>query len=346
MTLAEINNQINIAQSNIDMRTAYIKGLLSSAANENIQLATAGVYSYWTNVHYRTMDAVRDLSWGVVYIHRALENLVADYYTISDETRQQINAIVNIEYRKIVDYVQSALSQIESQSGVTIDEVNAIVNSKVNEVESSLNIQMSSLQLNVDNTLAAVSNELNSNIDEVNNRVDDVESSFFDSIASTAGEIYTTVMDWVDLLWEGVESAYQWATDKVNAMYTQIYTWAVKEFDELASYVAVGFQNLSLKVANAINTTMVAITSTYNELSALINLSITTLEETVNATIESISTWLTDLSISMDWRFNFLNIALNLPELSILQVLTRPEESFEKYKPYWQALFARIIEES
>ncbi len=61
--------------------------------------------------------------------------------------------------------------------------------------------------------------------------------------------------------------------------------------------------------------------------------------------IQTVSSKLNTEIARTSWNTGFFSIFQVRPELSFLKVLLRDQQTFDEFKPYWQALFTRVMAE-
>jgi len=366
MTLNDIFNQININLSivngvvdsmtdpymgQIDSFYTYMSGYVN-----NVYDLTSGLYGALTvrqghvlwgllMSYHNLVGEYRD---AIMEIKSAVDNSFTLYYTGVTYQIKEALAFIYVEQMKADNEIRDLIAQVDMSAiqdlETEIDNTESLLTNMVNTLESWTGVQLSGLLETVTTTA----------------------STIYDYVGETVAGVYTQVTEWVDELWGYVESVMDWIQDEFAAYYEAIHRWIAEKATEIYGYVTDVVDDLVRRIDDSFMAAKVYAMRMYDfaieELNKLestlrswvqtgldeVQRALVAVESSMRSLIqqakEEVQSMLSDLSILSDWRFQFLNIFMSYPELSFLQVLTRNETVFQKFKPYWQALFTRIME--
>lgn len=345
MTMTEIFDAINRYQSYMDSTVNRLAGpesaLIVSLLEEALAYARAAFYytegNIWTEAMY-----LRVALWN---LSRATDQLYSNVVSVINANAERLkDTIANYDHH-VTDLVQTAIGDVYNE----ISNLDAISTEYVDDAIAQLDYELSTdiiaSESNVRDYVDLVKAELSSTVSELEGEVAETESSLYEALTTKASEIYTAVGGWIDELWDGVTAAYDYVTAKFNEVYTSLSTWFTSELNEAKETLSALINNVWLTLTESVNNLNILLDNAVDYLQGAID----TAEETLTDVIETAKTEiyevLTGIDQLMDWRFQFLNIFMTYPELSFLQVLTRDDELFQKYKPYWLALLSRLLKE-
>lgn len=298
-------------------------------------------------IRYENFNNIWEYAHLVGY---TLYHLGLSYKELVDEYYDSILSIKSAVDRSFSDYYDLITYEMESAIQTTWNEINnseTRIDNRISQVESDIILRLEdeidaneSILTDMVNTLEA---QTGLQLSDLLNTVTTTASAIYDYISETTSEIYNKVNVWIDELWEYVRSFMEWVTGEFKAYYNTVRQWIIDKSIEIYKHVAVVAKELALLIEDAVSTAWRYANNVKKALmTELSNLDIA-LRSLVAKGVNEVKSALTEISLVTDWRFQFLNIFMSYPELSFLQVLTRDEVLFQKYKPYWQALFARVL---
>jgi len=271
--------------------------------------------------------------------------LVKEYDDHISRIREGVDAAFTQYYNDIVSKLKWAITltwnEIQESETYVLGQIAATKDVILNKVTADLAQLDTKLTVMID----AVKLELDAKDDSLLTKILDAAAEVYDYVTSQVSAMMNTVSTWLDELWDYVGSIMTWLTDKFNEFYIQIVDW-----------VSETLTSIRARITREVNTLISLIDSAYRRAESLVNTAkawlvseINRLGETLrgllNAAIVEVTNLLDTLALLTDWRFAFFNLSLSFPELGFLQVLNRDDETFKRFKPYWQALFARVMEE-
>ena len=344
MTLNEIFEAINLLQYHLD----DVHSNISTFNYQNLILYGG---------HYETIrDYIEyNFYYGVTNNERVLKDgiqLLSDQVTKGfSQVNTAIDDIKNVIYSgnhdyniPIIDHVQSAIgvvwneiSTIETGTGIELAEVQSLIN-------DALYIESENREAEIAVATTSVETSIANQTVTLTDTVTSVADGILTNVAGTVADVYNFIAAEVTSLWDGVVAAYDYVTTKFEEYYIQVTDWVTTKLDELGVLIFAWYDELKGFISDSITYTNDAIQIAKTYLVDLFNVGLITLQSWVETGIEAIESSIAYLTNLTDWRFQFLNIFMVYPELSFLQLLTRDETLFEYYKPYWQALFVRIME--
>lgn len=344
MTLVEIFEAINLLQYQVEVIHNNI-GTVYLDVYYNFYGTLMDVTDYWVwqndgNVHYN--EAV--LANMIFLLSDQMTTGFSRVNDAIDDIRNVIQTSNINYYNPITDHVQSAIgvisneiNEIETGTGIELSEVQALIN-------DALYIESQDREAEITTAITSVETSIANQTVSLTSTVTSVADGILTSVAGTVADVYNFIAAEVTSLWDGVVAAYDYVTTKFEEYYIQVTDWVTTKLDELGVLIFAWYDELKGFISDAITYTNDAIQIAKTYLLDLFSVGLTTLQSWVETGIDAIESSITYLTNLTDWRFQFLNIFMVYPELSFLQLLTRDESLFEYYKPYWQALFVRIME--
>jgi len=318
---------------------------------------TLGTINYFLDQAKSYGDILADFSYNNFHTIDAaqsdvLECILLSYERFIDQYEDKIYYLRNAVDRAFTEYYNQITYQIEDAVTLTYNEIVDTENYLTALIAS---IDAVSMQVLYDE-LDVLDAELTAVTDAIVLEQTEQNTGLWAEIERAAGVVYdyattqitaltNTVSAWVDELWTYVNSIMDWLITTFNEFYTQIVDWVG---DTLSS--------IGARITSEVNALMGHILDYYDRAESLVNTAKAwlvseigrlgnTLRGLIDAAIFEVKDLLSDLALLTDWRFLFFNLSLSFPELGFLQVLNRDEETFNRFKPYWQALFARVMEE-
>lgn len=314
-----INKYLNDAG---DMRS-YIYSIIRTNSQTHIQKIAEFVVNILDSYQYLVYeydDAISEIRLGVARAFRT-------YY---DRITWQLESAIALTWNEMVDIENYLMAQIADIEGVSLQ----VLYDEVDRVDADLR-----------GVIAAIEVEQADQHDGLWSEIERAAGTVYDYVTSEVTALATTVSTWVSELWTYVTSIMDWLTTKFSEFYTQITDW-------VSNSISAVYARLSREVSTLMDT----IIDYYDRAESLVNTAKawlvseigrlgTTLRGLIDAAIAEVTDLLADLELLTDWRFAFFNLALSYPELGFLQVLNRDDETFNRFKPYWQALLARVMAE-
>lgn len=267
-----------------------------------------------------------------------------------------------------VDRVQSeVIKYIIFSFAELVDEYDLAIRDTNLRVEVTFRQYYDSITRDIESAIALVNDKIDGDYDVIWDEIAATEKDILDGIdaklAGVEASITTTEKSLLDKIEDGVKAAatliadkaaeiWTYVTDKVSEWVTKFNQFYTTITNELTAGFAVVYERLRIETSDLLG----KIFYYYDKAKDLVNAAKAYLVSKLNALDETLRAWvnlaiaevkslMTDLSMMSDWRFQLFNLSLSYPELGFLQVLNRDAETFSRFKPYWQALFARVMEE-
>lgn len=288
--------------------------------DEAIYAAEIGIYGEIDDGIEHTDDEIFGLSQTInTKIDSSVSSLTTKIEDNADYTylrlaglQGQINAIETINVAEIKSYVDEAI--LDLQSDILID-INTLKNNMVDRLESVdtyINEEVLFLAGRIDSSFGILQADIEAKAASIRQYVDTLGGDIYAHITAQRSGIIAEARA---LISAGMEAVNLRIDDIITTFDTKLATLqtAVKTYvDNIASDILVLLVNTELRVTDQ---------------------------------IQKVGFRVTALSTTSAWRAGFFDIFRSVPELSFLQVLLRDKEKFAEFKPYWQALFTRVMAE-
>jgi len=345
MTLNELFSQITVLVNQTD---AIINDLTDPNREYIDQNLSAALFNYnemlkWHTSSYNNLDKFTGET--IKYLLISYGQLVTEYENHISQIRAGVDAAFTQFYNGVVYRLKLAI-------GETWNEIQESETFLIGEIDGVERYVLETLTTELD----WLDVELRGAIDTIKTEQAEENDGLWAEITRAAGEIYdavtgqitslvNTVSTWVDELWAYVDTIMTWLEDKFSQFYTQIVDWVAETLTSIRARITreVGtlmglIDDVFRRAESLVHTAKAWLVSEINRLGE-------TLRGLLNVAINQVTDLLDTLALLTDWRFAFFNLSLSFPELGFLQVLNRDDETFKRFKPYWQALFARVMEE-
>jgi len=345
MTLNELFDSINMKVGTVYGIVDSLQDPIRTYIDQNL---TSALYFYgemqkWHTSSYDNLDKFTDLT--IKYLLVSYGQLVKEYDDKISDIRLGIDQAFNSYYRYIVNELETAISltwnEIEESETYLLGQIEAAKNEVINTMAGQLN----EVDTRLGDRITVIEDMLIGEEESLWDKILAVGEKALDDLTTAITDITATVSGWIDDLWTYVGTIVEDLATKFSQFWTQITDWVSETLTSIRE-----------RITREVNKLMISIESFYRRAESLVNTAkawlvseINRLGETlrglIDAAIRQVQDLLDDLALLTDWRFAFFNLSLSFPELGFLQVLNRDDETFKRFKPYWQALFARVMEE-
>lgn len=323
MTLNEMFSQVNANYATVNAIAGSVYNPGRTVIDTYHGKADYYAKLAWSKVSSYTSDIITALSLSTNNIVWTLTSFINEMFYSVQSIRNNIYSIFNEPMAYVVSWIESAIALVESDLRARVDYAEYTVSQSIADMESYLDSEVSALRSELDsmseNMLAWLSEEIAALTLATDNKIavvtQDIESgiaSVNEYITQTSAEIY----------------------NHIQLRDEQLMAQIVIVSDTLFDYVNSEVKKIEVTMANILRSVSFKIASEVNRLEQMISVSTLSLTAKIDALAE------TSL-----WRYSFFDLFTFRPELSLLRVLLRSETDFEVYKPYWQALFARVLAE-
>lgn len=319
--------------------------------------------STWDEVR----SAISQIKSIIVTITSAISKTYEWSSGITSAARSVLRNIISGYIQPSLIAIETAVNRVNNQLDSEIGKIESRVNSIIDDMKIWVNDEMDAILLVMQSEIDNVTMTLNTEIDtlydiigdeiyDVHNYIDEELSDMRTNVQGSIDEVYSYIETRTATLKAEADSLFTGITAWIEEKTTNIFAEIVKVSDAVYSFIRRQVSSVTTWVTGLIDKVYLAIAQVYNDavaeirfwrgvLSKQIDTQIKSVVDQVNSIIESLRGYIATLVQLADWRFQYFSIFLSLPELSFLKVLTRSESDFVKYKPYWQALFARIMSE-
>jgi len=345
MTLNElfvkINTQVAAVDSIIGALTDPVRQYIDQRLNQAIYYSD---YIARQNLQHG-VDLDRSQTAAIKYLIISYGMLVKEYDDKISDIRSGIDTAFTTYYDSITRKIQMAIGQtwneIQESETYVLGQIAAVQNVILNKV----NADLTELDTKLTGMIDAVRTELDAKDDSLLGKILDAAAEVYDYVTAQVSAMMTTVSSWLDELWDYVGSIMTWLTNKFNEFYVQIVDWVTETLSAIGARITRVKRKLTDLIVDYYERAKTLVNNAKAWLVSEIGRLGDTLRGLLNAAIAEVKGLLDDLALLTDWRFTFFNLSLSFPELGFLQVLNRDNETFNRFKPYWQALFARVMEE-
>lgn len=274
------------------------------------------IYTDWQYFNSAIYSYARNIVW-------LLDHFVDEMFLTTASVESSLQTIFNTYMARVVRDVINSVQYVETEMYQEIDFVVDIVNASISDLENYLNSEVDALHDEIDllsidviswidAAVANLADVLNIRIDEVNTNL----TARIDFLETWTQLMVQAVYDYVDFL-NAEMLAY------VNEANSTLYFYIDARVKELDNYI----------------------TTVQNSLNDRITIEVNALTDEIEAVEISLTDKINELIDTTTWNFTFFDLFTFTPELSLLRVLLRSDAEFERYKPYWQALFAKVLAE-
>jgi len=278
----------------------------------------------------------------------AMSRMLNGMFNEFDDKIRQVNSAVERSfygnYKNIIYGMENAIAFTSNK----VDERFGVVANRVSELESSvysrLANEIDASESWLESLIATLEGWTGIQLSDLATVIDDTAGEIYTYIAEGTATMINTVSTWIDEIWAYVGSFIDWVQLEFETYYYAVQGWIADQAAEIYGAINTAIKDLTAFVSREVAVVWRQIINVQVTLREMIMTLEATLRAWVRAGLNEIEAMLADLNVLADWRFQFLNIFMSKPELSFLQVLTRDEAEFQRFKPYWQALFTRIME--
>lgn len=345
MTLQEIFNRINANYNTVtslsnSIYTPYMVAIDTHWGKARIYAdrIVKGGYQTWHDVAYATEDFAFEIVW-------LLEVFIDEIFSTTFSIKGTLQTIFNTYMAYVVNDVINSVQFVQTEMYKEVDFLAAGVDASILGMENYLNKEVDFLAASVDASILGMEDYLDSEVNAMHAEIDllsiDVISWIDAAVANLA-----------DTLNARIEEVNINLTARVNFLetWTQIIVQAVYEYvdflnAEMLAYINEANSTLYFYINNRVKELNEEILSVQNTLNARITIEVNILSDEIAIVEISLTDKINELINTTGWNFTFFDLFTFTPELSLLRVLLRSETEFKQYKPYWQALFAKVLAE-
>lgn len=323
MTLQDIFDDINSNYNTVKSLSNQIYTPLRSDIDQN--WTWAKIYSddarYWIYTDWQYFNSniwlsTREIIW-------LLEEFIDQMFMTAHSTESKLQDIFNYYLAYVVTDVQRAVEFVELEMWDAVEQTRIDVWDEINDLESYIH-------------------------DEVTRMYNEMDRLSQDVI----GWIDAAVADAVEEMYIAIEEVNETLTTRIAnleelvAVYNQqVYDYIDIQIADLTTYIDQANATLYVYINNRVLELETLIAAVEANLHDRITIEINGVTAVIGEVEASLTIQIEDLADTTGWNFTFFDLFTFTPELSLLRTLLRSDEDFNYYKPYWQALFARVFKE-
>lgn len=352
----DINSHANSLARNIYDQEDWVMYSLSLAIGQlwlNLSRSVSELelktYNALTGVQLVLIELVENIDISIESRFRKVENILNDHlHKITDYIEDAVN-LVNQSAGMDYDYVDTEIywavydvnqeldnisNRIDNITGITLTEVKELIEDATTELWTDTLLTVNAVKKNLLKEIDFVSDHIDSEVIILSAEIDRFVAITKAYIDNKAAEItaYVDALggDIVHLINLKLGAAKQYIDDQIMLVTGDIDLAIDAIKTELTTQLVALEQTLDKRRDDVVDELVVVITNT---------------ELRVMGKLQTVSGRVSTLADATNWRAGFFDIFRSNPELSFLQVLLRDEAKFREFKPYWQALFARVMAE-
>lgn len=322
-----------------------------------VETLTRTMISYIDSTLARVIE---DIRYTISPYMKAISEYVEDAVRLLEETGE-------MDYAYVDNEIAWAVYDLEAQ----IDNVVSYIDGQVGGAVATIDSRMDGMQSQIDGisgvSIETVQSMIAESVDAVYIVLGDRLGQLSAQLTVKINKVYTDVVEDIDLLQTWLRNQHELLEAKladivrdaksyIDSKAAEIYKYLVSQSGALKRYVDDEVSKVEGRVSTAVD-----------ELEGVINIRLYDLESTLRAEreqiVDSLIVAMTNMELRImgdvhllganiaslrsrqNWRQGFFDIFVGTPELSFLKVLLRDKEMFAEYKPYWQALFVRVMGE-
>lgn len=323
MTLQQIFNNINVNYDGVksianSIYTPYKLAIDSHYAYLQKFVDDADYY-----VGHNLIETVQLIGYATRRVIWLLEDFIDEMFLTAGSIESNIQTIFNYYMAWAITNIQTAVRFVQTEMYNEVDFLADNVNAAIFDLQDYLDSEVNAMHAEID--LLSI---------DVITWIDAAVANLADTLMGRIEEVNTNLTARVDFLED-------WTAKMVQALYDYVDI----RNTEMLAYINDTNSTLYFYINNRVKELDSYITSVQNGLNNRITYEVNILTSKIAATEISLTDKINELIDTTGWNFTFFDLFTFKPELSLLRVLLRPEAEFKRYKPYWQALFARILEE-
>jgi len=323
MTLAQLFGQINANYNTVKSLTNAIYTPYRTAIDTHWGAAEVYEKGIKYGVYYTAGNFKENVWWYSREILYLLEDFVTEMFLTAASTKGKLQSIFNTYMGNVVSNVKSAVQLVQTEMYNEVDFLADVVDSSILDLQDYLDAEVNAMHAEID--LLSI---------DVITWIDAAVANLADTLMGRIEEVNTNLTARVDFL-------ETWT----QGMFQAIYDYVDIRNSEMLSYINEANNTLYFYINNRVKELDNYINEVQNSLHSRIAMEVNALNRDMQALEISVTDMINDLITTTGWNFTFFDLFTFRPELSLLRVLLRPDTEFKRYKPYWQALFAKVLEE-
>ena len=323
MTLQEIFDKINSNYRQVEILASQIYMPVRNDIDSHYSKAEFyegeikyGVYHYAGNFKEAVWFYSQEINW-------LLESLIDEVFMTAFSTRNKLQDIFNYSLAWVVADVQSAVQIVSDEMWGMVDDVRVDTWDAINDLESYIH----------------------SEVTRMYERMDLLSVDVISWIDAAVGDLANTLVSQIEEVNTNLTARIDFMETWTQGMFQAIYDYVDIRNAEMTAYINEANSTLYVYINNRVKELDNYIGSVQNELNARITIEVNRLSDTIEVTRISLTEKINELVTETGWNFTFFELFTFRPELSLLRMLTRSKDTFDYWKPYWQAFFARIFDE-
>lgn len=345
MTLDQLWVQINNEYSSVKSLTRKIQIDLYTASG-NMKMWVQD-YLWWLATKYS--PDLRESMWRVSDVLYYMEKAITTGYAQLDDRinryERNVEKAFSSNMQNVITYIKQAVDLVWNEATGGGGDLKGYIDSAIAGVQSQLRSEVYAITDMVDSRINSVRNLVTKKYNQVKSWVEDTFGGVWDWITESVDDIWEKSKDYAMQLFSDAEILIAALYNDLEDAIMAVRTWVINYYEELKGYVNALIEETKSFIRKKIKAVRNTIEQVRDEIQAWVDKALSEVMKNVLVIVDTIAEGIDQLSIIADWRFTFMNIFFYRPELSMLQVLTRNDETFNYYKPYWQAFLSRVLEE-
>lgn len=302
----------------------------------------------WIRTHagWTTKDIVKVINVALGQISMAQEFGFKHLDTKIDQASYNMEKLFHTNMSNVIRYIQDAVDLVMEQAGGGGSDFREYVDNAISGMQNQLAAEINALEGVIDSDIANVKILITTKYEQVKSWVNETFSDAWNWLEDGLSDLWGKTKTYADELFTDAKAAITELYDDMEDAIIAVRTSIVNYYGQLKGYVEEIFEKAKEYVNIAVRNIERSIDRIHKETKRWVLDRLDKIVAGVKAAVDIVQDAIDQLTILSDWRFSFFDWFVVRPELSMLSVLTRSDATFEHYKPYWQAFFARTLEEA
>lgn len=290
------------------------------------------IYELYQNLLQLELQLDTTIKTNLTIVAREVRNVLQRIITYAEGEFDLIEDWVSLSIDYLYQYIDTEVTQVYIDIDAITAEVMAYVDAEIAEIFIDIDADLAEVREYVDAEIVAYSATVDVLFSDLYADLDENVEAIEASIASLASDAMQWIIDKVGAVWD-------WLTDTGN----DIYQWINRQVSDLTNYVSQWVLDITTYVNNLAADVAAAFSAVYSTITQEISGVIVYVNNVVDSATAVLQDALDVINRGLDWSNLFFNLALAIPEFGMLSVMTKDDEDFDAYKPFWQAFLSRIL---
>lgn len=278
-------------------------------------------------------------------VEETMRHLVKDYIKVTQGIKDGLISIYNSYFKPVILRIKQGVDWIWYQVRLLTNDIMGWIEDKAVQIKSWTMTKLADLSIWIDDSFTLVYNDIST-------RVSNLWDDTLKAVAAVKTWMTDTLFDLKTAVWDAIQGAYEYIATEAQEIYQSIAdgaeaikNWTLSKIGDVTKYVLSLYKEIKDLTLGWIEDLRQKAVLMYEEVKASLVTAIEWVSTKIETAVHELKDLLNKLSGVVDWRFQFLNLFMIFPEISLLTVLNRESTFFDRYKPYWQALFLRVMED-